>query len=96
MNSKEDGPIGNGQADLLSLDEFLQWIRNTLELADSPSPQSSLSALTDRDQLLNHRLIMCFDELTATIAQPTGDINAVVTVRDLYLYYLFVTNRPTT
>ncbi len=43
---------------------------------------------------MGFRFSVAFDDLTGALANPTADIEANVTIRDLYLYYLYVLSRP--
>lgn len=76
----------------LSLDEFTQWLHEVLEFPECAGSDVDLSLTGD----LYHRFLLmhAFDALTGEEADPTADICAITTVRELYLYYLFVISRP--
>jgi hypothetical protein len=79
---------------LLGLDQFCSWFSSTVNSGTCVEPEAQLSNWLGEDVIMGFRFSVAFDDLTGALANPTADIEANVTIRDLYLYYLYVLSRP--
>jgi hypothetical protein len=78
----------------LSAEEFVEWLVDAVEVPLALDLDSNLQRILQGDQLKWFRMVREFDVLTTNIANPDSDIRTIDTVRDLYLYYLYVISRP--
>lgn len=78
----------------LALDEFIRWVRETIATETKILPSTRLSEFLGEDIHLHFLIFDAVDRLTGLQSDPTTDIMGVVTVRDLYWYYLYVLSRP--
>lgn len=92
-NDSPDRNLSEGEC-LHTLDEFLEWFAATIRSTEIVTPEASVHALLKHDALRIFQFTLAFDVLTGPGASPTADIERCKSLRELYLYYLYVMSRP--
>jgi hypothetical protein len=100
MDNKQADPdcvlnsLPDDQQRLLTLDEFLEWVRSTLGSQDRPDPELTMSQIFKRDSLEHLEFLNAFDDLVRELATPSSEVFNASSMRELYMHYLYVCSRP--
>ena len=82
--------------DILSLDNFAEWVAEVLNLEAAPSPVDRLDDLADGDQVSRYILALKLDDLVDPDVESSVEVFEISDVRGLYLHYLYLCMAPRT